>query len=228
MHTALLLGLTELCDDTAHRPGSPIIRLARGLMELYEIICRACSALFHIHRCCYRGHAYCGESCRTVGRRRTANASGRTHRESEEGRLDHLYAERDRRRRRMEEALREDEHRGEDDFRVADHGSNNLTQPAHLVGESEVQDEKRTDGDAARVRAWRSLHEAAAPWDVAHGVATPSRGAARAGAGLLERLAGFLCVVCGRGGSPLVPMVDGPSGGHLRAAPGVVLSSSTA
>jgi len=272
MHTALLLGLTEWCDDTARRPGCPTIRLARGLMELYEIVCRACSALFYIHRCCYRGHAYCRDACRAVGRRRTANAANRTLRESEEGRLDHLDAERDRRERRREEALRESEPRQEEaprpdelrreetprtgalrreepprtgalrrqespretepqraeQSRVGDHGSKNLTQAAHLVGESEVRDEARSDDDAARAGAGRSLYTAAARWDVARGGATSRRGEARAGAGLLERLAGLVCIVCGRGGGPVVPMVDGPDGGHLRAAPGAALLPSTA
>jgi hypothetical protein len=221
-------------------------------MELYEIPCRACSGLFYIHRCCYRGHAYCGGACRAVGRRRTANDANRTLRESDEGRLDHQDAERDRRARRGQEALGESETcqqeapgagelrwqqspceaepRQREPLRVGDHGSKNLTQSAHLVGESEVRDEIEPDDDPARAGAGRSLHTAAAPRYVAHGSASSSRGEARAGAGLLERLAGLVCVVCGYsgGGGPLVHLVDGPDGRHLRAAPGAALSLSTA
>jgi len=215
-------------------------------MELYAIVCRACHALFHIHRCCYRGHAYCGDACRAIGRRWTANTANRTYRESDEGRLDHQDAERARRARRREDALgqgeqrredalgqgeqrREDalgqgEQHREDALGVADQGSKKLTSPAHLVGESEVQDETRPDDDTARAGAWRCVYAAAAERHVAHGAATPRRSAIRAGAGLLEWLAGLVCVVCGRGGGPLVRLVDGPDGRHLRAAPGAALS----
>ncbi len=194
-------------------------------MEIYEIVCRACCALFHIHRCCYRGHAYCGDGCRAVGRRRTANAANRTLRQSKEGRLDHQDAEQDRRdRRRQEESRRAAERCDEESLRVGDHGSKKLTSPAHLVGESEVRDETRPEDDTDRAGAWRRLHAAAAVRHAAHGVATPRRSAIRAGAGILERLAGLVCMVCGRGGGLLVRLVDGPDVRHLRAAPGAVYS----
>jgi len=62
-------------------------------------LCRGCTALFFICTCCDRGHAYCGEACRTAARRRQRRAANGRYQTSEEGRLDHRDRQREYRRR---------------------------------------------------------------------------------------------------------------------------------
>jgi hypothetical protein len=78
--------------------------------------CEGCRRSFFVHRRCFRGQAYCGNSCRTQKRLDSIRRARRRHRNSLEGRADHRDAERDRRLRR----------------RVADHSSANRRRPALL------------------------------------------------------------------------------------------------
>jgi len=161
--------------------------------EIYELTCRVCGAMFYVHRSCYRGHAYCSKPCRHTGRRRTACSSQRTYRHSEEGRLDHRDTERARRARRCLP----------DAGCVGDHGSQKLILAANLVRESEVRDETQAAHGVLRFAARRRDRAGTAP-----------RLAAFRG-----RSADPVCVVCGRGGTGRVRLVDGPDGRHCRAPP---------
>ena len=53
---------------------------------------------------------------------------------------------------------------------MADHTSENLTESAHLSGESEVQDERWADKNSAHKGARRGVHEAAALGTVPTGI----------------------------------------------------------
>ena len=62
--------------------------------------CAWCGAVFFICRCCDRGHAYCGEECRSRGRVRSRREARARHQRSPEGRADHRAAMRELRARR--------------------------------------------------------------------------------------------------------------------------------
>ncbi|MFH0882465.1 MAG: hypothetical protein V2A56_05735 [bacterium] len=102
---------------------------------------------------------------------------------------------------------------------MADQASEKLTGVAHLVGESEVRDEKRADDDAAYLGERGIVHGAAALRVGSDSGTSEDCDPVSAGADVLERVAGRVCVVCGQGGGVLVRMVDRPFGGHTRASP---------
>ena len=73
---------------------------------LRQLTCRwpDCGLVFYICNSCYRGHRYCGDSCRKKARREQRRRANRRYRQSLEARLDHrdcqrAYRERCRRRR---------------------------------------------------------------------------------------------------------------------------------
>jgi hypothetical protein len=59
------------------------------LVLFLQITCKECRALFFICRSCYRGHCYCGDTCRDNARRRQLQEANRRYQQSKEGRLDH-------------------------------------------------------------------------------------------------------------------------------------------
>ena len=59
--------------------------------------CRWCDAVFCICRRCFRGQAYCCETCRLCGRRKTHREAQRRYRQTEKGKKAHREAENRRR-----------------------------------------------------------------------------------------------------------------------------------
>ena len=66
-------------------------------MTIYELLCRRCGGPFQICSSCYRGHAYCADSCRRSGRADSERRARRKFKQSERGRAQN--AERQRRHR---------------------------------------------------------------------------------------------------------------------------------
>jgi hypothetical protein len=56
---------------------------------LVMLACRRCSTPFFVCRKCYRGQAYCGDTCRAAARVVSARAARKQHQSSDAGRLDH-------------------------------------------------------------------------------------------------------------------------------------------
>jgi hypothetical protein len=59
--------------------------------------CHWCGAVFFICRCCDRGHAYCSDECRHLGRTRSKREARARHQSTPEGRADHRDAMREHR-----------------------------------------------------------------------------------------------------------------------------------
>jgi len=70
---------------------------------LLKIFCKCCGILFHICRCCYRGHVYCGLECREAGYRQTRKAAQANYRKTEKGKKQHRNAENKRRHREKDQ-----------------------------------------------------------------------------------------------------------------------------
>ena len=60
-----------------------------------------CGVLFHICRCCDRGHRYCHEDCRKKARRGQRREANRKHQQTEDGKADHRDRQRDYRNRQL-------------------------------------------------------------------------------------------------------------------------------
>ena len=56
-----------------------------------QLLCRGagCTTVFHICRSCYRGQAYCGNTCRKKAKVQQDRKAKKKHQDSWEGRLDH-------------------------------------------------------------------------------------------------------------------------------------------
>jgi len=67
------------------------------MTPLLKIYCHCCGIIFHICRCCYRGHVYCSKKCRKAGYRQVRKKALRKYRKTEEGRKKHRKNEQDRR-----------------------------------------------------------------------------------------------------------------------------------
>jgi hypothetical protein len=65
--------------------------------ELIQICCRQCGLYFSVCRKCYRGQAYCSDSCRNKGYRRLHKDAQKRYREKKMGKQKHREAERRRR-----------------------------------------------------------------------------------------------------------------------------------
>lgn len=66
-------------------------------MLLLCISCRWCNISFCICRCCFRGHAYCCDSCRNKAKRKSRREAQRRYRQTEKGKKAHREAENRRR-----------------------------------------------------------------------------------------------------------------------------------
>jgi hypothetical protein len=66
---------------------------------LISIICNFCNKNFNICRSCFRGHAYCGDQCRTCARRKSHRESQKIYRSTEKGKKNHRESERERRKK---------------------------------------------------------------------------------------------------------------------------------
>jgi len=73
-----------------------------SVVEVIEVRCHRCLALFFICQPCFRGHGYCADECREVARREQRRAANARHQRTEEGRDDHRERQRDFRNRRRE------------------------------------------------------------------------------------------------------------------------------
>ena len=68
-------------------------------MLLIAINCRWCDFPFFICRACWRGHAYCCDSCRTAGNLKNRSKAQRKYRQTEKGKKNHRESENRRRYR---------------------------------------------------------------------------------------------------------------------------------
>ncbi len=66
-------------------------------LELVQRCCRQCGIYFSICRKCYRGQAYCSDSCRAKGYRKLHREAQKRYRKKKKGRQKHRDAERRRR-----------------------------------------------------------------------------------------------------------------------------------
>jgi hypothetical protein len=170
------------------------------------LTCQMCGDEFVVHRHCYRGHVYCGQSCQAAGRRKTARASHRHHRQSVEGRRDHRDAERLRRERR----------------RVGDHCSKNSTGRAEMAGTEGVS-------NVSEYSDTSSCHAAAAPTGRVerlpgrpmgyHVRAESAEVPSDRGALHRQRLVSGACIVCGSRHGLLVRTTSSRARGVPRAPP---------
>lgn len=132
-------------------------------------------------------------------------AARRKYRDCPEVRADHRDAERERRR-----LLRE---------RMGDHTSEKLTDAAHLGGESEVCDERRTNRDTASTGKRRSLYGAMAIGVLTYVAATAGGAQGNQVACACQRLAGRVCIVCGQHIGQVVGLVVRSFIRSIRAPP---------
>ena len=169
------------------------------------ICCRICHEDFVIHRRCYRGHVYCSDECREQGRRLTAKAAHDAHRSSEEGRLDHRDAERERRAHRK---------------RVGDQSSKKLTESVKLnVDETNTPSKAWSISPVPDAPERRGVYAVAA-YRVTGNDGPPTRTQPTiSDVIVLERLASRACIACGRRDGRLVRMVDGGDRSHNRGPP---------
>lgn len=64
---------------------------------LIEVRCRHCGAIFYVCRRCWRGQAYCGETCRKIHQVESHREAQRRYRRTERGRETHRKYEQKRR-----------------------------------------------------------------------------------------------------------------------------------
>ena len=71
---------------------------------LIQLVCRLseCRSIFHICRCCYRGHRYCSRLCRRIARRRQVKTANLRYYQSPAARLDRSDRQRAWRQRQKE------------------------------------------------------------------------------------------------------------------------------
>jgi len=67
------------------------------ILLLVEVCCRGCGLRFYVCRRCWRGQAYCGEECRTLGKRRVQREAQRRYRQTAKGKKAHRQGENRRR-----------------------------------------------------------------------------------------------------------------------------------
>ena len=178
------------------------------VVEVVEIRCHECLALFFVCEPCFRGHGYCAEECRVTARRRQLRAANARHQRTEEGREDHRDRQRELRRRQRERSG------------VTDQGS--AIYPADFTvspADAFVGDRSNTDEQSETIQRHRD--RAGAPTDtegraqdeepvvvvVEHTAATGNAGARR-----LQR-----CRFCGVAGTHVV--TSGLHGFRLRRGP---------
>ena len=119
---------------------------------LRQLSCRwpGCGLVFYICNSCYRGHRYCGDSCREKARGEQLRLADQRYRESEEARLDH----RDRQREYRERCR----HRRVTDHTSAGNGrSGKIGEPSRETGRStlvagELQDRPRFERLQSAIR----------------------------------------------------------------------------
>ena len=70
-----------------------------------EVTCRWCSLVFCVCRSCWRGQAYCCDSCRKEARRRSHSAAQKRYRSTFKGREAHRLAQRRRRMGRVKKTV---------------------------------------------------------------------------------------------------------------------------
>lgn len=76
-------------------------------VAFYLLQCKWCHSNFVLCRPCYRGHVYCSDECRAMGRREGKRRCNRQNESSEEGKLDHR--ERQRKCRDSKRKLKDEE-----------------------------------------------------------------------------------------------------------------------
>lgn len=76
--------------------------------NLIQICCRQCGLYFSVCRKCYRGQAYCSDSCRNIGYRRLHRDAQKRYRKKKKGRQSHRDAERRRRWKLWEKSQRKE------------------------------------------------------------------------------------------------------------------------
>ncbi len=69
-------------------------------MKLISVKCRWCQINFYICRSCWRGQAYCSDSCRRFGYLRSHRKSQQKYRQTEKGKKAHCQSENRRRHRK--------------------------------------------------------------------------------------------------------------------------------
>ena len=67
---------------------------------LIRIPCRHCGQFFDVCQCCWRGQAYCSDSCRITARRQARRKAQKRYRQTEKGKENHRLAEQQRRIRK--------------------------------------------------------------------------------------------------------------------------------
>lgn len=71
------------------------------MVKLIQIPCRWCNNDFCVCRCCFRGHAYCCDTCRLKGRLASRRKAQRRYRQTPKGKKNHSLAENRRRHRKF-------------------------------------------------------------------------------------------------------------------------------
>lgn len=75
------------------------------IILLKAVSCRRCGRIFYICRSCWRGQAYCCDSCRHHSRREAHRLAQQRYRQTAKGREAHRQAERRRRRQNPEKTM---------------------------------------------------------------------------------------------------------------------------
>lgn len=70
------------------------------MIQLIGVICRWCNTGFCVCRYCWRGQAYCSDSCRIAGYRRSHRRAQHHYRQTPKGKRSHCLAENRRRYRK--------------------------------------------------------------------------------------------------------------------------------
>ena len=75
------------------------------VISLLEVTCRWCARQFCVCQSCWRGQAYCSESCRKEARRQSHSEAQRRYRSTWKGREAHRLSERRRRMGRVQKTM---------------------------------------------------------------------------------------------------------------------------
>lgn len=76
-----------------------------GVVFLKAIECRLCGQLFFICQSCWRGHAYCSDTCRNISCLNAKRKRQQKYRRTPKGRKNHRQAERRRRMRHSKKTV---------------------------------------------------------------------------------------------------------------------------
>lgn len=74
------------------------------ILKLISVICRWCNIGFCVCQCCWRGQAYCSDTCRRDGYRKSHRKAQQRYRQTEKGKKAHRLAENRRRYRKTSPA----------------------------------------------------------------------------------------------------------------------------